>query len=77
LWRALNCTEWPRPPACLYSLLLSCNTCLMRSLCRWLQRRLHTGAVDITPQIAHELIIELRKEGVEVIVAPYEADAQV
>lgn len=33
-------------------------------------------AVDITPQMAHSLIEELRKRGIEYIVAPYEADAQ-
>lgn len=33
-------------------------------------------AVDITPLMAYSLIEELRKKGVEYIVAPYEADAQ-
>lgn len=34
-------------------------------------------AVDVTPTMAHKLIKALRKMDVEVIVAPYEADAQV
>lgn len=34
-------------------------------------------AVDVTPTMAHRLIKLLRKMKVEVIVAPYEADAQV
>lgn len=33
-------------------------------------------AVDVTPQMAHKCIKALRKLGVECIVAPYEADAQ-
>eukprot|EP01125_Pyxidicula_operculata_P004805 TRINITY_DN1790_c1_g3_i2.p1 TRINITY_DN1790_c1_g3~~TRINITY_DN1790_c1_g3_i2.p1 ORF type:complete len:1259 (+),score=389.47 TRINITY_DN1790_c1_g3_i2:36-3812(+) len=33
-------------------------------------------AVDITPHMAYSLIKTLRKEGIEYIVAPYEADAQ-
>jgi len=33
-------------------------------------------AVDISPQVAHRLIERLRAHGVECIVAPYEADAQ-
>jgi len=33
-------------------------------------------AVDITPQMAYTLIEELRKNNIEFIVAPYEADAQ-
>lgn len=33
-------------------------------------------AVDVTPQMAFEFILELRKMGVEYVVAPYEADAQ-
>jgi exonuclease-1 len=32
--------------------------------------------VDISPDVAHCLIAELQKAGVEFIVAPYEADAQ-
>ncbi|KAI9101265.1 PIN domain-like protein [Phlyctochytrium arcticum] len=35
------------------------------------------GCVDVTPRMAYELIKELRKAGVEYIVAPYEADAQI
>ncbi|KFX91590.1 hypothetical protein V490_05818 [Pseudogymnoascus sp. VKM F-3557] len=33
-------------------------------------------AVDVTPEMARQLIDELNKEGVQYIVAPYEADAQ-
>ena len=33
-------------------------------------------AIDISPDIAYRLIVELKKKGVECIVAPYEADAQ-
>ncbi|XP_024537105.1 exonuclease 1 [Selaginella moellendorffii] len=33
-------------------------------------------AVDITPEVAHQLILVLRRENVEYIVSPYEADAQ-
>ncbi|MES1921520.1 hypothetical protein MHBO_003046 [Bonamia ostreae] len=33
-------------------------------------------AVDVKPEMAHQLITELRKLNVECIVAPYEADAQ-
>lgn len=33
-------------------------------------------AVDVTPEMARQLIDELRKTGVKYIVAPYEADAQ-
>ncbi|KAL9647878.1 hypothetical protein ABK040_008151 [Willaertia magna] len=33
-------------------------------------------AVDITPLMAHELILELKKNNIEYVVAPYEADAQ-
>ncbi|EKD15015.1 uncharacterized protein L3040_003787 [Drepanopeziza brunnea f. sp. 'multigermtubi'] len=33
-------------------------------------------AVDVTPEMARQLIDELRKTGVQYIVAPYEADAQ-
>ena len=32
--------------------------------------------VDVTPEMAHDLILELQKQGIEYIVAPYEADAQ-
>ena len=34
-------------------------------------------AVDVTPEMAHKLIKALKKMNVEIIVAPYEADAQV
>ena len=33
-------------------------------------------AIDITPTMAHALIVECRKHNIECIVAPYEADAQ-
>jgi len=33
-------------------------------------------SIDITPDIAFRLIIELKKKNIEFIVAPYEADAQ-
>jgi len=33
-------------------------------------------AIDVTPEMARELIDELKKTGVQYIVAPYEADAQ-
>lgn len=33
-------------------------------------------AVDVTPEMARELIEELKKHGVQYVVAPYEADAQ-
>jgi exonuclease-1 len=33
-------------------------------------------AADITPQMAAQLIVELQKAGVQYVVAPYEADAQ-
>ena len=33
-------------------------------------------AVDIKPSMAHQLILQLQKEGIEYVVAPYEADAQ-
>lgn len=33
-------------------------------------------AVDVTPEMAGQLIVELRKLGVQYVVAPYEADAQ-
>lgn len=33
-------------------------------------------AVDVTPEMAGQLIIELKKLGVQYVVAPYEADAQ-
>ena len=66
-------------PLCFAQLCTRCySACL---LCSYTlpprSEQLHAGAVDITPQIAHDLIVELRKEGVEIIVAPYEADAQV
>jgi hypothetical protein len=34
------------------------------------------NCVDVTPDMAHQLIKELKKQNVEFIVAPYEADAQ-
>ncbi|KXS19721.1 PIN domain-like protein [Gonapodya prolifera JEL478] len=34
------------------------------------------GAVDVTPQMAHEVIKELRRHGIKHVVAPFEADAQ-
>lgn len=33
-------------------------------------------AVDVTPHMAHEVIGELRRDGVDYLVAPFEADAQ-
>ena len=33
-------------------------------------------AVDVTPEMASQLIVELKKLGVQYVVAPYEADAQ-
>lgn len=33
-------------------------------------------AIDISPDIANRLIVELKKKGIQYIVAPYEADAQ-
>jgi exonuclease 1 len=33
-------------------------------------------AVDITPEIAHGLVQELQRRGIQYVVAPYEADAQ-
>jgi exonuclease-1 len=33
-------------------------------------------SIDVTPDIAYRLIVELKKKGVQYIVAPYEADAQ-
>lgn len=33
-------------------------------------------AVDVTPQLAHDVILALRSIGVKYVVAPYEADAQ-
>ncbi|KAL4443831.1 hypothetical protein ABPG75_011568 [Micractinium tetrahymenae] len=35
-----------------------------------------TQAINITPEMAHELIVRLRERGVDFVVAPYEADAQ-
>ena len=32
--------------------------------------------VDVTPKMARDVILELQKIGVEFVVAPYEADAQ-
>ncbi|KAF9269671.1 PIN domain-like protein [Marasmius fiardii PR-910] len=39
-------------------------------------RDCYTKAVDVTPQMAFQLIKALRAEGVKYVVAPYEADAQ-
>lgn len=43
----------------------------------------HSGAsshihksIDVTPEMAHKLICELKLLGIEYVVAPYEADAQ-
>lgn len=33
-------------------------------------------SIDITPEMAYQLILQLRRERIEYIVAPYEADAQ-
>ena len=33
-------------------------------------------AIDISPDVAHLLITELKRKNIEFIVAPYEADAQ-
>jgi exonuclease-1 len=41
-----------------------------------LARECFQKAVDITPQMAHNLIKMLREHRIEYIVAPYEADAQ-
>ena len=38
--------------------------------------RLFASSIDITPQMAHTLILCLRVLSVEYVVAPYEADAQ-
>ena len=39
-------------------------------------RDFYAKAVCATHEMAHQLIVELRKRNVEVLVAPYEADAQ-
>eukprot|EP00316_Scyphosphaera_apsteinii_P003749 CAMPEP_0119336392 /NCGR_PEP_ID=MMETSP1333-20130426/91685_1 /TAXON_ID=418940 /ORGANISM="Scyphosphaera apsteinii, Strain RCC1455" /LENGTH=109 /DNA_ID=CAMNT_0007347179 /DNA_START=202 /DNA_END=528 /DNA_ORIENTATION=+ len=39
-------------------------------------QRLLRKAVAVTPAMSHRLVEELRARGVEFIVAPYEADAQ-
>eukprot|EP00514_Thraustochytrium_sp_LLF1b_P008615 CAMPEP_0184531184 /NCGR_PEP_ID=MMETSP0198_2-20121128/13399_1 /TAXON_ID=1112570 /ORGANISM="Thraustochytrium sp., Strain LLF1b" /LENGTH=151 /DNA_ID=CAMNT_0026923499 /DNA_START=247 /DNA_END=699 /DNA_ORIENTATION=+ len=36
----------------------------------------YTRAVDVTPEMAFALIVELKKNNVSFVVAPYEADAQ-
>lgn len=36
----------------------------------------YSAAVDVTPLMAYEVILELRSMNVEYVVAPYEADAQ-
>lgn len=38
--------------------------------------RLYAMSIDITPQMAHTLILCLRQLNVQYVVAPYEADAQ-
>ena len=35
------------------------------------------GATDVTPEMARELIVALKRENFEYVVAPYEADAQI
>lgn len=37
---------------------------------------LQSKSLDITPEMAHQLILELKLHGIHFIVAPYEADAQ-
>ncbi|KAH9823356.1 hypothetical protein DFH28DRAFT_1092167 [Melampsora americana] len=39
-------------------------------------REAFVKATDITPQIAHDVILSLKKAGIKYVVAPYEADAQ-
>lgn len=39
-------------------------------------RDCYQKAVDISPEMAHELIKVLRQQNIQYIVAPYEADAQ-
>ena len=39
-------------------------------------RDFYAKAVCATHEMAHQLIVELKRRGVEVVVAPYEADAQ-
>ncbi|KIJ62167.1 hypothetical protein HYDPIDRAFT_94973 [Hydnomerulius pinastri MD-312] len=39
-------------------------------------REFYTKCVDVTPQMAYQLIKALRAEGIQYVVAPYEADAQ-
>ncbi|EIW70280.1 hypothetical protein TREMEDRAFT_43853 [Tremella mesenterica DSM 1558] len=49
----------------------------MESQGRWKEaRECYTKCVDITPEMAYQLIKALRAEGIEYVVAPYEADAQ-
>ena len=36
-----------------------------------------TQSLDISPRMALELIVALKREGIEFVVAPYEADAQI
>ncbi|WWC85189.1 uncharacterized protein L201_000047 [Kwoniella dendrophila CBS 6074] len=49
----------------------------MESQGRWREARdFYTRCLDITPEMAYQLIKALRAENVEYIVAPYEADAQ-
>ena len=37
--------------------------------------RAFSGAIDVTPEMARELIVALKREKFEFVVAPYEADA--
>ena len=39
-------------------------------------KKWYAKAVDITPEVAQGLLEALRSEGIEFLVAPYEADAQ-
>ncbi|OCF44727.1 hypothetical protein I317_01416 [Kwoniella heveanensis CBS 569] len=49
----------------------------MESQGRWREARdFYTRCLDITPEMAYQLIKALRAENVEYVVAPYEADAQ-
>ncbi|WVF72498.1 hypothetical protein IAT40_007314 [Kwoniella sp. CBS 6097] len=49
----------------------------MESQGRWREARdFYTKCVDITPEMAYQLIKALRAENVDYVVAPYEADAQ-
>ena len=39
--------------------------------------RAFSGAIDVTPEMARELIVALKREKFEFVIAPYEADAQI